>query len=328
MRYRALGRTGFDVSDVACGLWGMSGWSGSNDEESLRALQLAVDGGCNFFDTAWAYGDGKSDGLLGKILAANHGQGLGGKRLYAASKIPPKNGKWPAQPNYDYNDVFPAAHVFEHADKIRRTLGVDTIDVLQFHVWDDSWTDRLEFRDTVERLKRDGIVHAFGLSLNRWQPANGLRAIRTGLVDAVQVIYNVFDQDPEDELFPLCEEHNIGVIARVPLDEGSLGGKMTRETTFPKGDWRAGYFNAKNLAETMDRVDRLRGDLPHGMTLPGAALRFILANPVVSTIIVGMRKEEHVRGNLALSDVGGLDASLVGRMRKHRWERKPAPWSD
>ncbi|HEY6447996.1 MAG TPA: aldo/keto reductase [Acidobacteriaceae bacterium] len=323
MRYRALGRTGFEVSDVACGLWGMSGWSGSEDAESLAALQLAADRGCNFFDTAWAYGEGKSDHFLGQILAANPG-----KRLYAASKIPPKNRKWPAQPKYDYNDVFPEEHVFTYADLIRKALGVDSIDLLQFHVWDDGWTDRREFRRTVERLKRDGTVRAFGLSLNRWQPANGIRALRTGLIDAVQVIYNVFDQNPEDELFPVCRELNVGMIARVPLDEGSLGGKMTRETTFPAGDWRAGYFNAKNLAETMDRVDRLRGDLPRGMTLPEAAIRFILADPVVSTLIVGMRKAEHVRGNLALSDAGGLDAALLGRMRKHRWERQPAPWSD
>ncbi len=323
MRFRALGRTGFSVSDVACGLWGMSGWSGSDDAESINALELAVEQGCNFFDTAWAYGDGKSDGFLGRILAANPD-----KRLYAASKIPPKNQKWPAVPQYDYNDVFPADHVFEYADKIRRALGVDTIDLLQFHVWDDSWTDRPEFRGTVEKLKRDGIISAFGLSLNRWQPENGIRAMRTGLVDAVQVIYNIFDQNPEDELFPACMELNVGVIARVPLDEGSLGGKMTRETTFPEGDWRKGYFNAENLRRTMDRVDRLREDLPRGMSLPEMAIRFILAHPAVSTIIVGMRKPEHVRGNLALSDAAGLDAGLMQKLRKHRWERKPAPWSD
>jgi aryl-alcohol dehydrogenase-like predicted oxidoreductase len=308
---------------MACGLWGMSGWSGSDDSESLRTLQLAVDLGCNFFDTAWAYGEGKSDAFLGKILAANPG-----KRIYSASKIPPKNDRWPALPSYDYNDVFPADHVFEYADKIRRALGVDTIDVLQFHVWDDSWTDRPEFRSTVEKLKRDRIIHAFGLSINRWEPANGMKALRTGLVDCVQVIYNVFDQNPEDELFPLCRELNIGVIARVPLDEGSLGGKMTRQTTFPEGDWRRGYFNPENLAETMDRVDRLRDDLPAGLSLADAALRFILAEPAVSTIIVGMRKEEHVRGNLALSDAGPLDAALVQKLRPHRWERIPTPWSD
>ena len=323
MRYRSLGKTGFEVSDVACGLWGMSGWSGSEDAESLHALQLAVDLGCNFFDTAWAYGEGKSDGFLGKILAANPG-----KRLYSASKIPPKNRRWPARSAYDYNDVFPADHVFEHADKIRRALGVDTIDLLQFHVWDDSWADRPEFQSTVEKLKGEKIVHSFGLSLNRWEPANGIRAIRTGLVDAVQVIYNVFDQNPEDELFPLCQDLNIGVIARVPLDEGSLGGKMTRETTFPDGDWRKGYFNPENLRETIDRVDRLRAELPEGLPLPDAALRFILAHPAVSTIIAGMRKDAHVRGNLAASDAGGLDAALAGRLRGHRWERKPTPWSN
>ncbi len=323
MRQRALGKTGFSITDVGCGLWGMSGWSGSDDSESLHALQLAADLGCNFFDTAWAYGEGKSDGFLGRILAANPG-----KRLYAASKIPPKNRRWPALPKYDYNDVFPADHVFAYADLIRRALGVDTIDVLQFHVWDDSWTDRKEFRDTVEKLKRDKIIHAFGLSLNRWQPANGIRAIRTGLVDAVQVIYNVFDQNPEDELFPICEEYKVGVIARVPLDEGSLGGRMTRETTFPDGDWRKGYFNPKNLAATLDRVDRVREDLPPGMSLPELAIRFILSHPAVSTIIVGMRREEHVRGNLALSAAGGLDPALIAKLRQHRWDRSPAPWSD
>jgi aryl-alcohol dehydrogenase-like predicted oxidoreductase len=323
MHLRTLGKTGFSVSDIACGLWGMSGWSGSDDAESLRALQLAVDLGCNFFDTAWAYGEGKSDGFLGTILAANPG-----KRLYSASKVPPKNRRWPAIPKFDYNEVFPADHVFEHADKIRRALGVDTIDLLQFHVWDDSWTGRKEFRNAVEKLKRDKIIHAFGLSLNRWQPANGIRAIRTGLVDAVQVIYNLFDQNPEDELFPVCQENNVGVIVRVPLDEGSLGGKMTRATTFPDGDWRKGYFNPKNLNATKDRVDRLREDLPPGMTLPQLAIRFVLSHPAVSAIIVGMRKEEHVRGNLALSDAGGLDPALVAKLRKHRWDRSPAPWSD
>jgi aryl-alcohol dehydrogenase-like predicted oxidoreductase len=323
MHHRTLGKTGFSITDIGCGLWGMSGWSGSDDAESLRALQLAVDLGCNFFDTAWAYGEGKSDGFLGRILAANPD-----KRLYSASKIPPKNRRWPAIPRYDYNDVFPADHVLAHADLIRHALGVDTIDLLQFHVWDDSWTDRKEFRDSIERLKRDKVIHAFGLSLNRWQPTNGIKAIRTGLVDAVQVIYNLFDQNPEDELFPLCEELNIGVIARVPLDEGSLGGKITRDTTFPEGDWRKGYFNPKNLAITMDRVDRLREDLPSGMSLPELAIRFILSHPAVSTIIVGMRKEEHVRGNLSLSDAEALAASLVEKMRRHRWDRSPAPWSD
>jgi aryl-alcohol dehydrogenase-like predicted oxidoreductase len=323
MKYRKLGRTDFEVSEMAHGLWGMGGWSGSEDTQSLAALQLATDLGCNFFDTAWAYGNGKSDGLLGEILSRNSG-----KRLYAASKIPPLNGKWPARSAYKYQDVFPAGHVLKHADMIRKKLRADSIDLLQFHVWDDSWTDVPEFRTTVEKLKHDGTIRAFGLSLNRWEPENGIKALRTGLVDAVQVIHNIFDQAPEDKLFPVCQELNVGVIARVPLDEGSLGGKMTRETKFPKGDWRAMYFGPKNLIPTLERVEKLKALLPPSMTLPQMALRYILSYPAVSTIIVGMRKPGHVRQNIEMSDAGALDAALLAKLKEHRWDRKPQPWAD
>jgi aryl-alcohol dehydrogenase-like predicted oxidoreductase len=323
MKYRKLGRTGFEISDVAHGLWGMSGWSGSADSESLNALQQAVDLSCNFFDTAWAYGDGNSDALLGKTIAENPN-----KRLYAASKIPPMNLKWPALPQYKYSEVFPAEHVFKYADLIRKKLGTDRIDLLQFHVWDDGWTDIPEFRNTVEKLKKDKIIRYFGLSLNRWEPENGIHACRTGLIDAVQVIYNIFDQAPEDELFPVCKELNIGVIARVPLDEGSLGGKMTPQTTFPASDWRSRYFCQENLIPTLQRVDKLKEIVPSGMTLPEMSLRFVLSYPTVSTTIVGMRKPDHVKSNIAASDTGSLDKSLLQELKKHRWDRRPKRWSD
>lgn len=323
MKYRKLGRTGFEVSEIGYGLWGMSGWSGSDDSESLSSMQLSVDLGCNFFDTAWAYGDGKSDGLLGEIMRRNSG-----KQLYAASKIPPGNLQWPALPSYKYSDVFSPQHVFQYADQIRKQLQVDTIDVLQFHVWSDQWADEPDFRSTVEKLKRDGIIRFFGLSINRWEPENGIKALRTGLVDAVQVIYNIFDQAPEDELFPVCQELNVGVIARVPLDEGSLGGKMSLATRFPEGDWRAGYFGPENLPKTIERVDRLKALVPNGMTLPEMAFRFILSHPAVSTTIPGMRKREHVERNIATSDAGPLDKSLLAELKKHRWDRRPAHWSD
>jgi aryl-alcohol dehydrogenase-like predicted oxidoreductase len=301
----------------------MSGWSGSDDRQSLEALQTAVDLGCNFFDTAWAYGEGKSDALLGKILSANRS-----KRLYAASKVPPLNDKWPASPKDKYRDVFPSEHVFKYAKLIREKLGVDSIDLLQFHVWDDGWTNEPEFRETVQQLKSDGWIRFFGLSLNRWQPENGIKALRTGQVDVVQVIYNIFDQSPEDKLFPVCRELNIGVIARVPLDEGSLGGKMTPQTKFPDDDWRSRYFSPDNLKKTMARVDKLKPVLPKGMDLPETALRFILSNPTVSTTIVGMRKPDHVRQNIAVSDAGPLDAGVLTTLKKHRWDRTPQPWSD
>jgi len=323
MQYRTLGRTGFEVSDIAHGLWGMSGWSESDDQQSRQAIQLAIDLGCNFFDTAWAYGNGKSDGLLGEALANNKG-----KRIYAASKIPPKNLKWPASPKDKYQDVFPADHVLKYAQRIREKLGVDSIDLLQFHVWDESWTDEPDFRDTVEKLKGEGRIRSFGLSLNRWEPENGLKTLRTGLVDVVQVIYNIFDQAPDDKLFPLCHELNLGVIARVPLDEGSLGGKMTAQTRFPETDWRAKYFGPENLSATLPRVEALKRLVPAGMALPEMALRFILANPVVSTTIIGMRKPDHVRQNVATSDAGPLDPSLMAKVKPHRWDRRPKRWSD
>jgi aryl-alcohol dehydrogenase-like predicted oxidoreductase len=323
MKYRKFGRSGVDVGEIAPGLWGMGGWSGSSDKESLEALELAVGLGANFFDSAWAYGDGRSDGLLGQTMAKNPD-----KKLFAASKIPPKNDRWPALDIYNYRDVFPPGHVFEYADKIRKQLGTDAIDLLQFHVWSDKWAEEPDFRKTVEKLKQDGTIRYFGLSLNRWEPENGIRAIRTGLVDAVQVIYSIFDQSPEDELFPVCQELNIGVIVRVALDEGSLGGKMTRETKFPAEDWRSRYFNPENLARTIERVDKLKAILPPGMSLAEMALRFTLSHPAVSTTIVGMRKPEHVRENCGLSEKGPLGPPLLEELRKHRWDRKPAPWSD
>jgi aryl-alcohol dehydrogenase-like predicted oxidoreductase len=323
MKYRKLGRTDFEVSEIGDGLWGVSGWTGSDDGESLASMQMAVGLGCNFFDTAWAYGEGKSDGMLGEVMQRNSGN-----RLYAASKIPPANDRWPALPKYKYRDVFSAEHVFKYADRIRKKLQVDRIDVLQFHVWSDTWTEEPEFRSTVEKLKKDGWIKFFGLSINRWEPENSLKALRTGLVDVVQVIYNIFDQAPEDELFPACKELKVGVIARVPFDEGSLGGKMTLDTRFPRGDWRAGYFGPENLPRTIERVEKLKQVLPAGMSLPEMALRFILSHPAVSTTIPGMRKAEHVRQNIAASDAGPLDKTLLAELKKHRWDRRPRRWSD
>ena len=322
MRYRRLGRTNLSVSEIGHGLWGMSGWSGSDDQLSAQALETSADLGCNFFDTAWAYGEGNSDRLLGQLLHRDPQ-----KRLVAASKVPPKNRKWPASSGDRYEDVFPQEHVLQHVQLIRAALGVDTVDLLQFHVWDDNWAENQEWLRTVERLKREKLISYFGLSLNRWEPANGIKALRSGCVDTVQVIYNIFDQSPEDELFRVCEEMDIGIIARVPLDEGSLGGKLTPETRFSEGDWRKRYFGPENLPATLKRVDALKAIVPDGMTLPEMALRFILSNEQVSTTIAGMRTLDHVRANVALSDGAGLKPDLLQKLRQHRWDRDVATWA-
>lgn len=320
MKTRRLGKTGIPVSEIGTGLWGMGSWTGSNDDESRRSLQIACDLGCTFYDSAWAYGAGRSDALLGGLIANNRN-----KRLVTASKIPPKNMKWPASASDCIDDVYPVEHVIEYAERIRDTMGVTSIDLIQYHVWDDGWVHSPTFERAISELRRRNLMQAFGLSLNRWEPWNGLRAIRTGLVDCVQVIYNIFDQAPEDELFPLCAEMDIGVIARVPLDEGSLGGNLTLSTKFPTDDWRARYFGPENLPETVRRVDAIRRVLPPTLSLPQAALRFILSNPTVSTVIAGMRSEAHVRENIATSNQGPLDRDFLNELRSHRWDRKPIP---
>lgn len=319
---RKLGKTGIDVSEIGHGLWGMGSWSGSDDRRSLAALRASAAAGCTFFDSAWAYGNGRSDQLLGEFLRSSDGT------FVVASKVPPANGKFPASQSDAYGAVFPREHVIAMTKKILVATGMDILPLLQFHVWDDHWVDAAEFRDTVSELKERKLIQYIGISLNRWEPWNGIRAVESELVDTVQVIYNIFDQAPEDELFPACRRHGVGVIARVPLDEGSLGGALTLETRFPPEDWRSRYFGPENLPETVARVDRLRAFLVDGLTLPEMALRFVLSNPDVSTAIVGMRSIDHVRENARSRDRGPLPPELLAALRAHRWDRRVTPWAN
>jgi len=322
MHYRTFGRTGWHVSEIGYGMWGMGGWTGSDDDESLRSLQRAVELGCNFFDTAWAYGDGHSERLLGQLVRAHPDT-----RLYTATKIPPKNRKWPARPDDSLDEAFPPDHIREYTESSLKNLGLDSLDLIQFHVWDDTWAEDTRWQRAVDDLKREGLIRAIGISINRWEPENAIRALRTGLIDAVQVIYNIFDQAPEDRLFPVCRELNVGVIARVPFDEGTLTGTLTLDSRWPEGDWRNSYFVPENLKASVERAEALRPMIPPGMPMPEMALRFILSNPDVSTIIPGMRKIKHVESNHAAGDKGSLSPELVTRLRAHRWDRKPTKWS-
>jgi aryl-alcohol dehydrogenase-like predicted oxidoreductase len=322
MKYRKFGRLGWQVSDVGYGMWGMGGWSGSDDDESRRSLQLATDLGCNFFDTAWGYGEGHSERLLGELVRSHSDQ-----MLYTASKIPPKNRVWPSRREFALDDCFPPDHIREYAERTLENLGTDRVDLLQFHVWEDSWAHDERWQRAMADLKREGMISGVGVSVNRWEPWNVLETLRTGMVDAVQVIYNVFDQAPEDELFPLCRELDVAVIARVPFDEGTLTGTFTKSTRFPAGDWRKLYFVPENLEASVDRADALKALLPAGMSLPELALRFILSNDDVSTVIPGMRKASHVRSNIMASDKGALSPSMLDSLRAHRWDRMPTAWS-
>lgn len=322
MEYRTFGRLGWQVSEVGYGMWGMGGWTGSDDDQSSESLDEAVALGCTFFDTAWGYGEGHSERLLGALLRRHPDQ-----RLYIATKIPPKNLTWPSRRGFTLDEVFPPDHIRDYAHRSLENLGSESIDLLQFHVWEDAWATDERWQRAIDDLRSEGVLSGVGISLNRWEPWNGIETVRSGQIDAVQVIYNIFDQAPEDELFPVCREKDVAVIARVPFDEGTLTGKLTAETTWPEGDWRNIYFGTENLSASVDRAERLRPDVPEEMTMPELALRFILDNPDVATVIPGMRRLEHVRANIAASDGTRLPDQVKQRLRAHRWDREPTEWS-
>jgi aryl-alcohol dehydrogenase-like predicted oxidoreductase len=320
MRYRKLGRTGYDVSEIGFGAWGIGGkqWLGGDDNESLSALRRALELGVNLIDTALAYGEGHSERLVGQVVREN----AAGQKIYVATKVPPKNRIWPARPGTPIGAVFPDAYIVECAEESLRNLKLDTIDLLQLHVWTDDWTPREEWRRALEYLRESGKVQKVGISISEHDPDSALEAIGTGLIDAVQVIYNIFDQTPEARLFPLCEERNIGVLARVPLDEGALTGNINENTTFDEGDFRAFYFRGDRKKQVVEHVNALRKDLGAEQDrLPEIALRFCLSHPAVSTVIPGMRTRQHVEANAALSDQGPLPAGTLEILKRHAWDR-------
>jgi aryl-alcohol dehydrogenase-like predicted oxidoreductase len=316
MRYRKLGRTNFEVSEIGYGAWGIGGkqWLGGADDESLSALRRAIELGVNLIDTALAYGDGHSEKLVGQVVRDSPG------KIFVATKVPPKNGIWPAAAGTPISEVFPYDYILRSAEQSLRNLGLESIDLLQLHVWHPEFLERDDWRRAFDDLKRSGKVRAAGISVTEHEPDTVLDALRTGLIDAVQVIYNIFDQLPERNLFPLCVERNVGVLARVPLDEGGLSGNLTESTTFPKGDFRDWYFRGDRKKQVVEHVDALRKDLD-GAGLPDTALRFCLSHPAVSSVIPGMRTRRHVEANSALSDHGPLPAETMAMLRRHAWDR-------
>jgi aryl-alcohol dehydrogenase-like predicted oxidoreductase len=319
MKYNRLPSRDLEWSSIGYGMWGLAGWSGNDDDQNFESLCLAVENGVNFFDTAWAYGAGKSEEILGNLIR-NFPQ----NKIYAASKIPPLNQKWPALNSYSIDEVFPKTHILEFTRKSIKNLGLAKIDLMQFHVWNDNWANSDSWKEALHELKSEGLVDSFGISVNRFEPNNVLKTLETGLIDCVQVVYNIFDQNPEVQLFPYCQKNKIGIIARVPFDEGSLTGTLNKESTFPEGDWRNLYFNKANLEATLPRVESLKKELPQGMSLPELALRFILQHPAVTTVIPGMRQKRNVISNLKAGDGVKLSSEIYEALKKHRWERTSA----
>jgi aryl-alcohol dehydrogenase-like predicted oxidoreductase len=318
MNERRLGRTGLSVSEIGYGAWGIGGsmWLGAEDDESIQALNRAIDLGVNFIDTAAAYGDGHSEKLVGQVVRERD------ERIVVASKIPPKNGRWPAPDGVDPDDAFPADHIRKSTERTLSNLGMDVLDVQQFHVWSDEWVGRGSWLEGVQALKDEGLIRFFGVSINDHQPSNAIELVETGVVDTVQVIYNVFDQSPEDRLLAACEQNDVGVIVRVPFDEGALTGRVGAGTEFPEGDFRNDYFRGDRLEQVDEHVQAILSDL--GITrdeLPEVALRYILSQPAVSTVIPGMRTVRNVERNAAVGDGAGLPEEQVEALKAHRWDR-------
>jgi aryl-alcohol dehydrogenase-like predicted oxidoreductase len=318
MHYRRLGRTGFHVSEIGYGAWGIGGtqWLGGDDRESVLALRHAIELGLNFIDTALAYGDGHSEQLVGQVVREHQ------HKIYVASKVPPKNQLWPAHPGVGIADVFPYNYIIESTDSSLKNLGLDTIDLQQLHVWNPEWIDRDEWKRAFEDIKQSGKAQAVGVSINDHQPDSALDLVRTGLVDTVQVIYNIFDQSPEKNLFPLTIERDIGVIARVPLDEGALTGRIDQHTQFDPADFRTEYFQGDRKKQVADRVAAIEHDLdiPAG-AMPEVALRFCLSPPAVSTVIPGMRSRANVDFNCSIPGKGPLPEKVLAILRNHAWTR-------
>ncbi len=318
MRYRKLGRTNLEVSEIGYGAWGIGGkqWLGGEDQASLQALQRAFELGLNLIDTALAYGDGHSEQLVGHAIRSAP------RQVYVATKIPPKNRIWPASPTTPIADVFPPDYIIRSTEESLRNLKLEQLDLQQFHVWTDAWARNEEWRRAIEDLKSSGKIRFVGISITEHEPDTALETLRTGLIDAVQVIYNVFDQTPEANLFPLCQQLNLGVLARVPLDEGGLTGSITEQTKFEPGEFREFYFRGDRKRQVVEHVEALKKDLAGvGGTLPEVALRFCLTHPAVSSVIPGMRRISTVESSCGVSDQGALSPAVIAILKRHAWYR-------
>lgn len=321
MNYRTLGKTGLKVSEVGFGAWGIGQgmWQGARDEESLKALQTAIGLGLNFIDTALEYGEGHShhsEKLIGQFLKTLPKD----KKVYVASKIYPINRQWPARADAPIEAVFPESWIYEAVNLSLYNLGVESIDLMQFHVWQDDFAKTEYWKKAVETLSQEGKVKFWGISINDYQPTNCLKTLETGRISTIQFIFNIFHQKPEEELLPYGQKNNIGLIARVPLDEGGLSGNIKPDTVF--GDWRDDFFQGDRKREVFERNEKLKSLLgTEASTLPELALRWILSHGEISTVIPGMRTADHALANCAVSDGRRLSPALLRELQKHSWER-------
>jgi aryl-alcohol dehydrogenase-like predicted oxidoreductase len=318
MEFRNFARSQEKISVLGYGAWGIGQtmWIGAEDAESKKCLHRAIAEGVNFIDTALVYGNGHSEKLVGEVERES------GKKLFIASKLPSKKSEWPAKDSSLLKDSFPKDYIILKTEQSLKNLKREYLDLQQFHVWNDKWAAEDEWQEAVRQLKQDGKVRYFGISINDHQPENCIETARTGLIDALQVIFNIFDQSPADRLFPFCQQNKISIIVRVPFDEGALTGAITSTSTFPKRDWRNNYFRGDRKRQVEERVEKIWTEVRNETaSLAEAALRFIISFPAVTTVIPGMRVENHVVDNVTSVGKGSLSPTLLQKLTAHRWIR-------
>jgi aryl-alcohol dehydrogenase-like predicted oxidoreductase len=324
MHYRTSGRTGLRVSEIGFGAWGIGGgWGRRDDEAAVVALQRAFNLGVTFFDTAYVYGDGRSEQLIARALSSKR------DRIVLASKVPPKTFKWPVAPGQPVRDTFPAHWIIQCTERTLLNLGTDYLDLQQLHAWTDEYNEQLEWYEALVRLRDQGKVRYFGVSANDWDPYGTVRLVESDRIDSIQVIYNIFEQRPAEKLFPAALKHNVGIIVRVPFEEGLLTGAFNENTQFEEADWRSQWLTRERLVEASRRVERLKAFLGDDRpTLAALALKFCLAHPAVSTVIPGMRRARNVEANCAASDGKPLPDDVVEALKQHAFVHGwKYPWS-
>ncbi|MFO7632008.1 MAG: aldo/keto reductase [Caldilinea sp.] len=317
MQYRNLGRTGMEVSAIGFGAWAIGGsWGPQDEQDSLAALHRAIDLGVNFIDTAAGYGNGKSERLIGQVLKQRS------ETVYVATKTPPLPGNWPPSPYDVAEERYPERYLRENVEERLRTLQTDCIDLLQLHTWTRAWNRNPKPFEVLRKLQAEGKIRSVGVSTPEHDQNSVIDLMRDGYVDAVQVIYNIFDQEPAAELLPAAQETQTGILVRVVFDEGVLAGKYTANTHFAEGDFRNNYFAGDRLARAVARVDKIKADIAeYGVSMPQVALQFALAHLAVSTVIPGIRNIYQAEANSAVADAAPLPDALMEKLRGHAWLR-------
>ncbi|HTL30195.1 MAG TPA: aldo/keto reductase [Tepidisphaeraceae bacterium] len=318
MKYRTFGRLGWKVSEIGFGAWAIGGsWGPQSEKDSVAALNRALDLGCNFIDTAQGYGDGKSERIIAEVLKSRKGE-----KVYIATKIPPAPGAWPPSPYDLAEDRFSESYLRERLERSLRDLQTDSIDLLQLHTWTRAWNRNPTPLEHLRKFRKEGKIRGIGISTPEHDQNSLIDLMKGGWLDSVQVIYNIFEQEPAAEFLPVAQESKVGVIVRVAFDESALTGKLTKDTKFSEGDFRRNYFAGDRLERTVARVEKVKQAIGHDeANLATAALKFALKPAAVSTVIPGIRNVQQAEMNIGVSDLAPISDELEKRLRDHNWRR-------